>query len=500
MKTKFYYKWWFITLCFLSIYLLPLGIILWILKTRNLQKELGAVNERYENLKDGIEAEWAKIKSENIEIAKNQEQLRIKETEIQALRASAVTIVEDATNKANHIVAEAKDQADSIVIDAQNKATSRLEQADIKASTIVANAERKISALTSAIRAMKNTIEGYGDEYLMPASNALDGLAEHFGFSDASKKYKESRSVTKRMIREGEAAICDYIEGQKNKTACDFVIDAFNGRVDSAISKVKSGENFGKSKQAILDAFAIVNNQGQAFRNARITNNFLNARLQELRWSVVLLELKKKEQEEQREIKERMREEARLAAEIEKAEREARKEEQRIREAEAKLSQALETATSEQRERYENELKQLREKLKIAEDKFGRARSMAELTKSGFVYIISNIGSFGQQVFKIGMTRRLEPEERIHELGNASVPFPFDIHAMIYSKDAPALENRLHEIFNDKRVNKVNLRKEFFRVPIEEIRNALNNEGVEDVKFTLIAQAEEYRETLNLQK
>lgn len=485
MKTKFYYRWWFITICFLSIYLLPAGIILWILKTRNLQKEtlhleteLEKATRRYENLKSTLDEEWGKIENQNFELAQQREELRKSEAQVKGL----------------------KEQAEWIATSAEKEAASKLEQAEIKANTMIANAERKVANLSATAKAIKNTIDGYGDEYLIPASNVIDGLADYFGFSEASAKYKEAKASTKHMIKDGEAATCEYIEEQKNNTACEFVIDAFNGRVDSAISKVKTGENFGKAKQAILDAFAIVNNQGQAFRNARITDKFLESRLEELRWAVILLELKKKEQEEQREIKERMREEARLAAEIAKAEKEARKEEQRIREAEAKLSQALDTATAEQRERYENELKELREKLKIAEDKFGRAKSMAELTKSGFVYIISNIGSFGQQVFKIGMTRRLEPEERIHELGNASVPFPFDIHAMIYSKDAPALENRLHEIFDDKRVNKVNLRKEFFRVPIEEIRNALNNEGVENVKFTLIAQAEEYRETLNLQK
>ena len=215
---------------------------------------------------------------------------------------------------------------------------------------------------------------------------------------------------------------------------------------------------------------------------------------------MVLLELKKKEQEEQREIKERIREEAKIAAEIEKAEKEARKEEARIKEAEAKLSQALLTATAEQRTKFESELNELRAKLKIAEEKFSRTRSMAELTKSGHVYVISNIGSFGQHVFKIGMSRRLEPAERIKELGNASVPFPFDIHAMIYSKDAPSLENQLHEIFNENRVNKVNLRKEFFNVPIEKIKEALAKLEVPNVRFTLFAQAEEYRETLNIEK
>ena len=128
-----------------------------------------------------------------------------------------------------------------------------------------------------------------------------------------------------------------------------------------------------------------------------------------------------------------------------------------------------------------------------------RAISMAQQTKSGYVYIISNEGSFGQNVYKIGMTRRLEPLERIRELSSASVPFAFDVHAFIWSDDAPALENMLHKKFALFQVNKVNFRKEFFRLPLSEIRAGIEDSGL-DVKWTVAAQATEYRESLAIEK
>jgi hypothetical protein len=119
---------------------------------------------------------------------------------------------------------------------------------------------------------------------------------------------------------------------------------------------------------------------------------------------------------------------------------------------------------------------------------------MAQQTRRGNVYIISNVGSFGDGVLKIGMTRRLEPMERIWELGDASVPFEFDVHAIIPSDDAPALEGELHEAFEDLRINQVNLRKEFFRVPLEKVRKIVAERGI-PATFTMAAEAQEYRES-----
>lgn len=121
------------------------------------------------------------------------------------------------------------------------------------------------------------------------------------------------------------------------------------------------------------------------------------------------------------------------------------------------------------------------------------------MTKSGHVYVISNIGSFGQDVFKIGMTRRLEPLDRIRELGDASVPFSFDVHALIYSEDAPALEKELHKVFADHQVNRVNPRKEFFKVSLDRIAYEVKKRNAK-IEFTMLAEASEYHQSLALEK
>jgi hypothetical protein len=130
-----------------------------------------------------------------------------------------------------------------------------------------------------------------------------------------------------------------------------------------------------------------------------------------------------------------------------------------------------------------------------AHERKERAVAQAQITRMGHVYIISNIGAFGETVVKIGLTRRLDPKERIKELGDASVPFPFDVHAVIRSDDAPALEQKLHEHFWNKRINWSNDRKEFFRVGIADVCSALKELGL-DCAFTDVAEAREFRETL----
>jgi Meiotically up-regulated gene 113 len=165
--------------------------------------------------------------------------------------------------------------------------------------------------------------------------------------------------------------------------------------------------------------------------------------------------------EEQQRIKDQMREEQRAAREYARAEEQTAREEAAVRKA---LTQALQKVDAE----HSAEVANLRSQLDaLAEKK--RALSMAQQTRTGHVYVISNIGSFGDGVFKLGMTRRLEPQERIDELSGAAVPFPFDVHMLISTTDAPALENALHREFHSRRINRVNLRKEFFRVSLDQI-------------------------------
>ncbi|MBX3323210.1 MAG: GIY-YIG nuclease family protein [Phycisphaeraceae bacterium] len=258
-------------------------------------------------------------------------------------------------------------------------------------------------------------------------------------------------------------------------------------------------DNVGTLEAEIRDAFTIVNFGGKPFRDARITEAYLASRLEELRWAVIAFELRQREQEEQRQIRERIREEEKARREYEKAIRQAAKEEEALRKAMAEAEARIAAATSEQRAAFEAQLAELAGRLAEAEEKNQRALSMAQQTRRGHVYIISNVGSFGEDVYKIGLTRRLDPLDRVRELGDASVPFEFDVHAVIFSEDAPALETRLHKHFLLNQINKVNHRKEFFRAPLTDIRREIDVLGVE-AKWTMLAEARQYRESLAIEE
>ncbi|EMN1410647.1 GIY-YIG nuclease family protein [Enterobacter cloacae] len=184
---------------------------------------------------------------------------------------------------------------------------------------------------------------------------------------------------------------------------------------------------------------------------------------------VALLEKAQEEKEYQAELKRQMREEKQRQDELEQQQREAEEEEQRLAEQQRLLEEALLAAEGAHREELERQRLELEQKIQDVHQQYERAKSMAQLTKQGHVYVISNIGSFGENVFKIGMTRRLEPMERVKELSGAAVPFDFDVHAMISCDDAPALEKTLHDHLESYRINRINLRKEFFRVELSKI-------------------------------
>lgn len=409
----------------------------------------------------------------------------------------------DAEAEASRIIEEVNEKAILNAQASQKQLSSAMENAEriIKDANIEAEriagaaleAKDKADEYVRTEKAMRNIIKGYGHAYLVPNLSVLDDLAEEFSHADAGQKLKDARSFTKTLIKERRAATCDYVETEKHDTAVKFVTDAFNGKVDSALSKVKY-DNYGTIKQQIEDAFSVVNDTGRAFRNAKITQLYFNARLEELKWAVATNELKKIEQDEQRRIKELMREEERARREIQKALDDAEKEEKMLKKAMEEARKHIESSTQEERAKYETQLSELQAKLTAAEEKNQRALSMAQQTRSGHVYVISNIGSFGENVYKIGMTRRLEPTDRVTELGDASVPFSFDIHAMIYAVDAPALEKTLHRKFVNNQVNKINPRKEFFGVSIAEIREAIEEMGIE-AHWTMTAEAREYYES-----
>jgi len=331
------------------------------------------------------------------------------------------------------------------------------------------------------------------------------GLYEPKFSFDTSDQYKdlikEIRQIQKTLIREKKA-----IPPNKNVTISDskregnkFVnrlikisLRAFNGECDAIISKVR-WNNIERMKERISKSRGAINDL-LVTSDMRLSGKYYEAKLEELYATHEYLEKKHDELEEQRRIRKEEREEKKVQREIEKAKIEAEKEEKLFNEALEKAKASLGLLSGEDLDKQQEQIAQLEEQLKEALENKEKAISRAQLTKSGHVYVISNIGSFGQKVYKVGLTRRLDPEIRVKELGDASVPFPFDIHAMIFSEDAPALEHQLHEKFKKSRVNLVNTRKEYFTLDLDEIKQAVMDIDPE-VDFISTSESREYKET-----
>ena len=329
----------------------------------------------------------------------------------------------------------------------------------------------------------------------------------HYDYS-SSEEYKAALERNyenqRNVVKAGRAAVCStqWTVGQSRREGDRMVnqniklfLRAFNGECDSAIAKV-SWNNVVAMEERIKKSFESINKSGTSLQ-INIANEYLNLKLQELRLTYEHEEKLHQEKEEQRRIQEQKREEEKAQREFEKARQEAEDEEKRYKRALEKARIEMETAKGKELASLNAKMAELEQQLKAVQELKQRAISQAQLTKSGYVYIISNIGSFGEDIFKIGMTRRLDPMERVKELGDASVPFQFDVHAMIYSENAPELERRLHEFFEHGQMNLVNDRKEFYETSIDNIEKfCLAN----NLKCTMIKvpEAREFRESIIL--
>jgi len=276
-----------------------------------------------------------------------------------------------------------------------------------------------------------------------------------------------------------------------------LMLRAFNGDSDSIISNI-SWSNADKMEAKLDTAFSTVNKLAESYRIS-LTRDYYKLKLDELRLTFEYQLKLKAEKEEQRRIQEQIREEERAQKEIDRALKEADDEEERYSKALDRAKKEIGLASGAELDKLTEKLRLLEVQLAEAQANKQRAISRAQLTKSGHVYVISNIGSFGENRFKIGMTRRLEPMDRIKELGDASVPFEFDVHAIIYTEDAPSFEAKLHEHFDRRRINKVNERKEFFEVTIEEIE-AVVKQYHATIEIIKEPEAKDYRQTLVLNK
>lgn len=370
----------------------------------------------------------------------------------------------------------------------------------------IKSAEQDVTALanqTSELRAQILVFE----ETLLLESFALYEPKFKLNSSHEYKTRLDSvRERQKAMIKSGEAATGNMgweVNGSKaegRKLVNDMlklVIRSFNNEADYCVDNVKF-DNIELGEKRIRQSYDACNRLGRVM-TVRLSEGYLNFKLDELRLAHEFQVKKKEEKEQAKRVREELREQQKLEQELRAAREKIAKErkhfEAALRDLNARLAKV---ATEEERVLL---------LAKITEVEVGKANLDNEEkaidyreqnAKAGYVYVISNIGAFGEGVYKIGMTRRLEPMERIDELGDASVPFWFDVHAMVFSDNAPALEAKLHERFAAGRLNKVNGRKEFFRADIAEIESIIRANYDAVVEVTHEASAEQYRESLRM--
>lgn len=402
-----------------------------------------------------------------------------------------------------------------------SETSSELSSIKSKYSGII-NIDSEIIKQTDVLTSIKNEIEAvrasYRDKKAMYDQlereiavfdekielSTLGYYEPHFDFG-TSERFKAEieavRALQKDMLSAGAAAVCETEWRVNNSTregktmvnrAIKLTLRAFNNECDAAVANVR-WNNISRMEERISKAKDAINKLNKS-NNIEISEGYFTLKLNELRLTYEYADKLRQEKEEQAEERRRLREEQQLIRDRENAEKEELKYALLVEKAKAEA----EKTTGEDLAKLQNELTYLELQLAEAQAKAERALSMAQQTKSGYVYVISNIGSFGHDVYKIGMTRRLEPMDRVRELGDASVPFTFDVHALVYSEDAPALEAELHRHFDKYRLNMVNNRKEFFRVPLKEIEERLKA-AMPDIEILEIAEAQDYHKTLLIQ-
>ena len=268
-----------------------------------------------------------------------------------------------------------------------------------------------------------------------------------------------------------------------------LLLRAFNSECDELVAKVKYN-NFDSCIKRINTSCDAISKLG-AIMSVAITDRYREMKIEELTLAFEYAQMKQKEKEEQQALKAQMREEAKLQKEIEEERKRLEKEQNHYSNAIAKLNKQLSSDPDNadllaKKQELENAASEIEHAIKDVDYRAANKRA-------GYVYVISNIGAFGENIYKIGMTRRLDPMERVDELGDASVPFNFDVHAMIFTDDAPALEAALHKAFENQKVNMVNQRREFFNVSLDEIKSVVKANYDKTVEFIDIPDAEQYR-------
>ena len=389
----------------------------------------------------------------------------------------------DANNLANYILElEAKEK----------KINDNIEMANSSLSEILLDIESKKKTLVEIDEELLyQELSLYKPKYEMSNSLLYKSMLDNV--RDIQKALiKNDRAVTGNMNWTVNGS---KSEGKKMvKDMQKLLLRAFNGECDDVINRVTYA-NIELSEKRLHSSFETISKLGRVMSVA-ITYDYFNAKMEELHLAFEYKLKKQEEKEQQKELRAQIREEAKLQKEIEEARKKIQKEQKHYQNALDSINKQLLTATDEQKADLEQKKAEIEAQLGEIDKNIKDIDYRESNAKAGYVYIISNIGAFGENIYKIGMTRRLDPQERIDELSDASVPFNFDIHAMIFSDNAPALEAALHKAFEEKKVNMVNHRREFFNVTLDEIKTVVMENFDKSVEFVDIPEAQQYRQSI----
>lgn len=376
----------------------------------------------------------------------------------------------------------------------KSKIEHDIEERISKKSTELNQLYSEISKVKKELKNKKEEIENL--EPLVTVVNidtkGLD-LATSQELKNILSKYKLEEAE---LVKDDTAVdVLIYDDKKFITTQIRQILRSFNAECDLAISNVTL-KNIDTMRNKILKSYEALNKIYKS-DGVQITKTFLENKLQQLITAHSYQEKLEDEREQKKLIQEQLKEEEKVRREIEREKAKIEKDETQFKNEISKLMKYLQKTDNEvEKTLYIDKIKECEEKLSELETIKSDVLNREKNTRAGFVYIISNIGSFGENIFKIGMTRRLEPMDRIKELSSASVPFEFDVHALIFSDDAPSLESILHNTFREYEVNKVNHRKEFFSIPLEKIEKVVTEHHNATVQWNYDAAAEEYRESL----
>lgn len=420
--------------------------------------------------------------------------------------------VENANLKKENELKLSVQQMEPVQLDALiKKKNAELNELD----TAIETKQNKENELTATINSLNAKVDELNSQ-IIDLSDEVNyesyGLYKpRYEFSNSSTymgKLSEVRSDQKAMISNETATKIfepmtmngSLAKGKSmQKKNIKQLLRSFNGECEAAINKVTKS-NIETIEKKINSSFTQLNKLNEP-NGIRLTPDYLDSKLDEAHIALEY-ELKKEEEKEKlREQREREREERKLQREIASERAKYEKDEAHYNQAKDRITDKLKNATdTSEILALKHELQDLQQKLNDIRKRKEKLQDRADNPTAGYVYIISNIGSFGKNVYKIGVTRRLDPMDRINELGSASVPFKFDVNALVFSDDAFKLEAELHSRFDTERVNRVNKRKEYFKISMDEIKEVLAEHKELTFNFNEYPDAYEFRDTLYIEE